>query len=251
MKSQKIESHEPQGFIESGEALDCVVTDAASGAVTHGLSGAVVKLYDIDLSEGKSPIRLNDMIEVVGIYSRENMASFAPPLSSETTNAVFETDPLGALDDFEGLSRLKNIPVIHCVVFKKLCSAYPLLISVHEKNGLSLNAVEHNPCLPSLQGRSVSDSTLDFSTARSFVLERLVRALGGDVLAAEYIALSLISHAVSRNAEAAIGSLHLNLIDVAPNDPRVEALQRELSNIVPRLVSVCQHFLHLPHTLQF
>jgi hypothetical protein len=213
------------------------------------LPGAVVKLYDIDIdaSEGKSPIRLNDMIEVVGIYSRENMASFAQPFSSESNSEMFNADPFGALEDFEGMNRLRNIPVIHCVVFKKLCSAYPLLVPVHENNVLAKQRVEYNASLPLWQGRSVADSTLDFPTARSFVLERLVGALGGDALAAEFVALSITSHIVSRNAEAAVGSLHLNLIDIAPNDPRIEALKQELSNIVPRLVSVCQRCC-LPYT---
>lgn len=201
------------------------------------LPGAIVKLYDIDPSEGTSPIRLNDMIEVVGVYSRENMGSFLAPLAAKPDNELIGGDPFGALEDFEGgMNRLKDVPVIHCVVFKKLCSAYPLFVPINDHNGRM--AVEYNINVPLLQGRGTSDSSFDFASARSFVLERLTGALGGDALAAEYVMLSLISHVISRNADAAVGNLHLNLTDVSPNDPRIDALRREISNIVPRLISV-------------
>lgn len=159
----------------------------------------------LHLYEGIHGLKLNDVVEVMGVISR------VPDLVSQ---AMMEEDEQDAL-----ASRIPTsmAPRIHAISVKKLQSLLP-------EN------------MPQVQ------ETSEVQQARSQVIDFLSSVLGGDVLAAEYLLMLLISrvHMRIQDSDAtALGSLALNLTG-APDKSAdfVQALESAISGLMPSLASL-------------
>ena len=214
-----------------------------------GSTDCLVKLYDFRNDSGSgegedasSPVvRLNDMIEIIGI-----LTTYQAPqcVSDETQNqtamsmAMISGDPFFGFENSDSiLPKLVNTPTVHGVIFRKLCSAYPLLRSpkpISDSGGYGV-------CL---RGNVFGDSenlSMSFSHAQCYesLVGQLCCALGGDVVSASYLALSVISGVTgSAPGDVALGTLTLNIHGMQADDKRIGDLVAVLQDFVPRVVQV-------------
>jgi Mini-chromosome maintenance replisome factor len=74
---------------------------------------------------------------------------------------------------------------------------------------------------------------------KEWVVKRIAQALCGDILAAEYVVLAVLSRLYSReDGSLLLGSLSLSLCGCEQGDARVAAFKAVLSEIVPLCVQV-------------
>ena len=149
-------------------------------------------------------------------------------------------------------------PRIHCITFRRLGSSFPLLYPVHNRG---CNVININSNTPSSSSSSLYSSSLwenrqplriecaqDIAT-KEWVVKRIAQALGGDILAAEYVVLAVLSRLYSReDGSLLLGSLSLSLCGCVQGDARVSALKAVLSEIVPLCVQV-RHSHTSPHCI--
>lgn len=189
---------------------------------TDTVPQCLVKLYDMDWDE----LRLNDVLEVVGVYYS--------PLSSEQMyvdeqERDFESD--GFMQDASSL--FCGIPTLHCVAMRRLGSAFPIIRAppfLHpflSTTPLALPATMNSQRV---------------SAIRASLKRRLVRCLRGDELAAEYTLLACLSKVYGTRPEACpLGVLSLGLAGVPKStagDSLVNELLNVLSSVLPRLVAM-------------
>ena len=212
----------------------------------------LVKLYDFrqggsaggDCDDSSPTVRLNDMIEVVGV-----LTTYAAPLP-DADQASFDPNAMAMSmitgDPFFGFesatstpTKLVNVHTVHCLVYKKLCSAYPLYIAPSSRSSDGGYA-------RSIHGNVFSDTnrpgalSLSHTDCYESLVRRLGSALGGDTLSAAYVALSVISSVTGRApGDVALGSMTVNLNGVLPEDHRMEKVVEVLKDVIPRVMQVC------------
>ncbi len=194
----------------------------------------LVKIYDhkdihryMDDAESTTlSLKLNDMIEVVGIYVAP-VEHTIPPTSTNFSGY----DVFSGFEGLDGTDITSKLPALHCVVLRRLGSTYPMYPTLRPGE-------LRNPFLQNLasgaRGMSAAHAHAELQRVGSSVAD----SLGGDLLTANYVTLSIISRVLSRDRGAVVGPLHLNICGVSPTDPRLAALGAVLRNIVPRLVEV-------------
>ena len=222
---------------------------------------------DDDHSGGN--VRLNDMIEILGIYTADPLLNIAgPSISTEDAAAVvFDGNNSGSssanaahlaamLDPYYGFAdddvmgvhmagghdqeALQDplpppsvAPRLHCITFRRLGSSFPLLLPVTAMAGTIRLSGETAQILTtghhaSLWHRKDSKSSIhplnavvssttttatSAALSHAWVVQHLTHALAGDALAAEYVALAMLSRLRSRehNESLLLGVLSLNL----------------------------------------
>lgn len=159
----------------------------------------------LHMYEATNGIKLNDVVEVLGVISR------VPDLVTHTMNDE---------DDQEALaSRIPTsmAPRIHAISVKKLTSLLP-------------------DNMPSVKTKE------EIQLARSQTVDLLSTVLGGDVLAAEYLLMQLISRVHMRTEDSnasALGTLALNLTGMPDKSTEfVHALEAVLSGLMPSVLSL-------------
>jgi hypothetical protein len=166
---------------------------------------AIVKLYDI--VEGD--IKLNDIIEVVGIVSLD--PSLAGGLGEEEDGMAFSSSP--------ALPPPSLVPRLHALTYKVLPHSNPL------------------PLPPT--------GPTEAAQARSELLAILTEALLGDVLAAEFLLCHLVSGVYLRRDVLVLGKFSLNLHNMTPHDqlPRRLATVLSLLTTASHLLPLSRHTL--------
>ena len=155
--------------------------------------------------EGNNGVKLNDVVEVLGVLSR------VPDLASQGMEGEDEEDGLA--------SRIPTsmAPRIHAISVRRLKSMLP-------------------------ENMGKVDTPAEIQEARSQVIGFLSSVLGGDVLAAEYLLLLLISRVHMRTQDSgasALGALSLNLTGVPDKSAEfVHAVESALSGLMPSLLSL-------------
>ena len=205
-------------------------TDGAAGAEID-TEAVLIKIYDHkdihrymdDEDSVTLSLKLNDMIEVVGIYT-------APVVHLAPVGTEFPGyDVFSGFEGLDGAELTSKLPTLHCILLRRLGSTFPICATLR-------SGEVHNPFLHNAMSSPGSTNACAEELQR--VGKAVADALGGDVLSANYVALSIISRVLSRDRGVVVGPLHLNICAVSPMDPRVEALSAVLRNIVPRLVEV-------------
>jgi hypothetical protein len=232
------------GVLPGVEAAQDSAVDAPGG----GGSNCLVKMYDFRSSVGSgddedgssSVVKLNDMVEIIGIYN-----AYIGPASAAQDDmmAMISGDPFFGFDGSESTpGKLANVPTVHCIVFRKLCSAYPLYRTVHQTSGSSgYELLPYGNAFSDIKSgnNALPSSALPLNMCYDSVVRLFSEALGGDTVSASYLALAIVSGVSSRPHspdEAVLGSLTLNIYGVQPGDPRVASLAAALRKVLPRVM---------------
>lgn len=195
----------------------------------------LAKVYDHQ--EGESCVRLNDMIEVVGVYSlesaNEDVTAASSSSSSSSTDAMDcygsgGSTQIGVDGETEMLQWPASIaPRVHVLSFRKIEGSFPLvrthaqseLFAQKGKVGGAMTIMPVTKSVPKLgaycsessgSGSMLIDSDTIFS-ARKAIVSALTKALMGDSLAAEYCLLSALCRVIGRHDDTVVGSLPLML----------------------------------------
>lgn len=216
----------------------------------------VAKVYD----SSEDTFLLNDMLEMVGIYSLDGPVIGGADLEDEFGD-------VGMGDDVPWPA--SRVPRIHCLSIRKIKASFPLLASdisatatttrrgsnedkmaedrVLEPETGTISKIGTTSSIILRQGvgaygvggaESVSPAGQDFMFARSQALAALTAAMHGDEVAAEYVLLSSISRVIRRTEGMLLGCLPLCLGGVARQDSCLERLQQVLQLFLPRCVVV-------------
>ncbi|KAL2610591.1 hypothetical protein R1flu_029164 [Riccia fluitans] len=176
----------------------------------------IVKVYD----SADSQIMLNDVFEFIGILT------FDPELSASSFNRS-DADP-DSFMDCNACSRLpqSQVPRIHCVTLQKLIP----------NNMVSI--------LPELRQRQTEILTTPGAVKqlRDIVVNGLASVLKGDLLAAEYLLLHLLSQIHKRLDTMVLGTVSLNIV-IAASGENV-SLPGQIAQAVGALLP-CSHVLPL------
>ncbi|KAL4424256.1 hypothetical protein ABPG75_001557 [Micractinium tetrahymenae] len=166
---------------------------SSAGAAAPGadLPGGCCMAYVYDDQE----VKLNDVVEVVGVLSR------VPELAAAHMRQQEGGQPSSMLLDDILASHLptSKAPRLHAI-----------LLSVERESGAAAG---------------MPLAAADVAQARTRTLGFLSQVLGGDNLAAEYLLLQLLGRVHHRTAESAVGTLALNLV-AEPNSPAAAAAQQ-------------------------
>jgi len=138
----------------------------------------IVKVYDL---EGDAAFRLNDVVDVVGVLSTENIEICDDDMDTDSTLA-------------------SSVPRIHAISIQKLQHQNPALPPAS-------NTQQYNAAKNEVFSKC--------SQIRSLVIDVLKQALIGDAVAAEILLLHFISHVYSRNENLALGKFSMNLYKVS------------------------------------
>ena len=190
-------------------------------------------------------IKLNDMIEVIGVLNSYQDLNSKSQISGDHSAAEIPTisgDPFFGFEQADATpQKLKNVPTVHCIIFRKLCSAYPLLRSVGRSPDGGSMVHEIMPHGNSFIGAD-SDNTLPPLThvdCHNAVVKLFSDALDGDETSAAYLSLALVSSVTNRErGEVALGSMPLNIHGIHPDDRRINKLVSAIQRVVPRVVQV-------------
>ncbi len=188
----------------------------------------VAKMYNNHSSDS---IKLNDMIEIVGILSFE-VAIEEDDHANESGHSMIESSG--------GSGGLR----IHGITYRKLCSSFPLLKPIAVTGGQSPNLFAHIKRDESIFLSNInSEHTALINSSRSMevrsaIINRLTKALNGDKLMAEYVLLVLISKVYSRSDGVTLGALTLNMYGQQVNDNVIVAVREVIGSLMARCVQL-------------
>eukprot|EP00249_Psilotum_nudum_P000776 c12897_g1_i1 orf=82-1905(+) len=144
----------------------------------------LLKVYD----GADSDLKLNDVVEFIGVLTFDPEVSIAQEQFRNSFNAV---GPALFEDEISAQLPASKVPRLHCILYRKL-------------SGQALFSA-----MPMLTVEQLSPSVL--GGMRSSLLQFLIKVLGGDDLAAQYLLLHLLSQVHTRVEPMAVGKLSLNL----------------------------------------
>ena len=189
------------------------------------------------------------LFESKGVYSLSPAARKAllddslPANSSDDDNVAIEMsdgedDRTDVELDFNS-EPAPTAPRLHCIVFHRLGSGFPLLMQPSDGSCLRLTGKCGSHFSPWLRSE-VPPSTIleDSRRTREAVIEHISKALGHDRLAAEYILLGLLSRIILRQEALLLGIITISLDGLHVCDRRLTALETALADIVPRYLKV-------------
>ncbi|KAJ8361343.1 hypothetical protein SKAU_G00178680 [Synaphobranchus kaupii] len=189
----------------------------------------LVKVY-----EGWERFKVNDMLEIYGILSVDPLLSV---VDGETDAGVM-VDPMDSVETAEE-RRVHSPPA----------SLVPRLHMIY-----TLPLQHNNPLLPPAVHSENCTFTSGFlgelAAVRAELLEYLTHVLLGDVLAAEYLILHLISSVYARRDVLPLGKFALNLSGCPQNPAFTELLYRALQQLVTASFRLGMS-LHNMNTLRF
>lgn len=188
----------------------------------------------IDTADEQS-LKLNDLIEVVAVYTLDNTQG--PFNGGESEGDDLE----GMMDD--QLPPPSIMPRLQVLASRKLHSSFPYVSSMVDGRAVlpdRIDAVAVPDILSQLPfGRNIG-------AVRSSLLAAITEALSlplshneNAAVAAEYVLLALLSRIEARNDVGTVGCFSLNLVGSSSGDPRVRRLINLIETIVPRSINVC------------
>ncbi|XP_035256348.1 mini-chromosome maintenance complex-binding protein [Anguilla anguilla] len=170
----------------------------------------LVKVY-----EDWDRFKVNDMLEIYGILSVDPLLSV-----NEEKDAGLVMDPMESVETAE--ERRVHYPPASLVPRLHMIHAHPLQ--------------HNNPLLPPAVHSQTCTFTAGFlgelAAVRAELLEYLTHVLLGDVLAAEYLILHLISSVYARRDVLPLGKFTLNLSGCPQNSAFTALLYRALQQLV-------------------
>jgi len=174
-------------------------------------TACIVKTYD----EDQESLRLCDAVEIVGVLC----------VNPEVAN--FESSPLG-----DSLCRdardpsTSMVPRLHAILVRQLPFYHPMLpfTSTWLTEARLANAFQRTFSAPGA-----------LAAARNVAVRTLSCALGGDMLAAEYLLMLLVSRSFDKCGEKSLGSWTLNFTHW-PQGASVAGISEAAANLVPRAV---------------
>ncbi len=178
---------------------------------TPGGTAVLAKVYD---NYSRLAIKVNSVVEVIGVLQ-------APIRNANTEE---EQATLDGVFVEEVIARNPAVPRLHAVRVRVLqgWECNPALSSAVSQRGL-----------PGVR----SDLSVVLQSMRDLLLKFFASALQGDMLAAEYVLMTLVSRPASRTAAGAVlGKLSLNLILPTESDAR---------NIAGALKALCPSVVHI------
>lgn len=195
----------------------------------------LTKMYDCD----DDHFRLNDMIEVVGVYSLDY--SVVAGLPDENSIEYLLDPTLGLEQADDTLPPTSVAPRLHCISFRRIGSSFPLLQEIESQKiwgtipcGRGVYA-----CVASSESHSASQMPKDLiQLARLNLLTFLTSLMYGDSVAAEYLLLALLSRVVGRTESVILGCFPLVISGFNKSDEKVRSLKYLLSHVVPRCVRI-------------
>jgi len=179
----------------------------------HGQATAcIVKLYDDDAES----LRLCETVEILGILC------INPEL------ADFDATPLAesGLDRDGRRPSTSLVPRLHALHIRRMPYYHPLV-------PYSSSWLTEARLATAWQRHFAAEATM--AAARGAAIQQLARHLGGDMLAAEYMLMLLISRAFGKVGELNLGHLSLNLTRW-PNGASVQSLADAVAELMPRSV---------------
>jgi hypothetical protein len=217
-------------------------TEAAGGSAQHmasessmpGSSGegvdCLVKVYNM---EGASPIKLNQIVDFIGVYAVD------PPSELDTVQAAKLCKPCGEAGAFEGVNQLEAmeleqyiarnppsslVPRLHCIIFepaKELCYVSP--------------PASLAPLVSASKTEAEASLASELRGIRQEILRFLTATLAGDELAAQYLLICMISRVVGRASDGSdpIGNFAINISNV-PGVDVTRRVNEVLSLLLPR-----------------
>ncbi|KAJ7566570.1 hypothetical protein O6H91_02G109100 [Diphasiastrum complanatum] len=166
-------------------------------------------------------IKLNDVVEFIGILTFDPELSSAPQTEHELSNVT--TTLLH--EDLSILMPASKVPRLQCILLRKLSSH---------------NFLSTLPCLE--ENFTIFRQTPSVvKQARQSLLQRLTSVLGGDCLAAEYLLIHLLSKVHARVDPIAVGKLSLNFTGCNAEE---RCFAQNLAESIAALLP-CSHFMPL------
>lgn len=173
----------------------------------------LVKMY-----HNMGELKLNEMVEFVGVYSIDPALATFTMGETTTTDEEMVSWPSAGQNQQETAAHnppTSVVPRIHCLFHRVLPYVNPLLPAIKESE---------------VYTDFVSSLKSDIVSIRSEILQLLTKLLHGDVVAAEFLLLSLISRVYGRCGALAIGKLPINLFKCSKEDAR------RVAGVVERMV---------------
>eukprot|EP01036_Dinobryon_divergens_P025343 gene25343-33877_t len=243
--------------LPSGDRLSELASEQTIAVPQH--SCCLVKFYDIHDDES---FRINDMVEIIGIYSQPAMISDPDNM---TNNSHFVSNSEMLEDEvFEsvGLSRHpapENCPRIHCLVFRKLGSTFPLLFQPQmHGSDVSYSMVASyttDPAISPTYSGVATEMLTDTSKrlllqTREKIITLLTEVCQGDALCANYLLLAILSGAISSSTDGYIVLRMVTGAEITTEKRKkmVDSLGYVLSNLLPRCVQMHSDCLPPPPT---
>ena len=200
----------------------------------------IAKFYD---SMDSDPLRMNDMIEIIGIY--HNIATSGCTLTCEDSIICEEDDCFDSLA-VDRLPSSSFCPRIHCLAFRRLGCSFPFYCSpttVRPSDPLLFSPLYRRSDSRDSYSGIASNMLADADNralleTRGKIISLLMAALSGDALCAEYLLLAALSGAVSSSGNSHIV---LRMLDRGTEAERAVLQERVgfvLSHILPRIVEV-------------
>ena len=220
--------------INSGSIFDPITRMNEGDSVV-----CVAKIYATD----SSSIRLNDMLEIVGVYSTNDGSVAFADQSQDPGSDIFSMEPSDLMPSLVPPASLA--PRVHCLTFRRIGSLFPLLAEISPPAisggvaGACVAVIPQRGGLFALNsacslGSTEIASLLGKSTAMRGLIIDSISSILGDTLASEYLFLSLLSKVYARPNDLTLGYLPLNILGFGKGDPRIARLHRFLSGLLPR-----------------
>ncbi|VDO78517.1 unnamed protein product [Soboliphyme baturini] len=161
----------------------CSVSSNEIVANSEAASEDFVEKFQIKVYDNVNELKLNDVIEVIGIYNNEKL----------------EIDDNSGGMEVDGSNDKQLLPPrIHVLSYHKLTHFHPQFLH-----------------MDTLESSEVRRLAIDIGATRHQLLEHLCDLTFGDDLAAEYILYHLLSSVTTRHAILAVGMFTLNLYAVS------------------------------------
>ncbi|XP_076831599.1 mini-chromosome maintenance complex-binding protein isoform X2 [Brachyhypopomus gauderio] len=236
MQQQKELSSGPQNVVDSCRNVESkrLETEAPSqnGASTHCSSNldlnfplpgeqgpaCLVKMY-----EEWDSFRLNDMLEVFGVLSVDPALSFIAD-DKEASSLLDPTDGMETAEEQRAHSPPASlVPRLHVLYAQPLQHNNPLL----------------PPAVSEDKGALPSGFLSEMNSVRGELLTYFTHVLLGDVLAAEYLLLHLISSVYARRDVLPLGKFALNISGCPHNSSYTEQLYQIIQQLLPSSYRLC------------
>jgi hypothetical protein len=204
-----------------------------SSSLNHPVPGEKGPSCIVHVYNKCEDIKLNDIIEFVGIVSvQPSFASFPEDKSEDSNHMALAPDSF--MSEEEQASHYPPtslVPRLHCVFYQ------------HLKHS--------NPSIPLDINENISETLLpQVVKVRDDLLAILKNLLHGDSLAAEYLLLHLVSSVYTRCGIMAVGKFTLNLCGCPSELSFSKRVSDALKNILPKCVNLAMTLNNM-NTLNF
>ena len=179
----------------------------------------LVKMYDVDGGDDSLQFPVNGMFDFIGVLSVDTeLTEFNGKGKNEGGTAICVDDAFMS-EYIAHNPPASMVPRLHCLCFRPVPPQSPVLPTGPFRSALpNSTSTTTTPIVPfpdtSLTSTSLIQqlqSTGSFEQTRTWIVELLASALGGDRLAGEYMLLNMISRVHSRMDATPLGGVSLGI----------------------------------------